>query len=119
MKNVLIVDDYMEMVDLISDILEPLDIEIDKAYNGKQAFEKLLDKEYALVITDNNMPVLSGLSLIENSKKIGISCKFLLITADSMIDVYRNITPENKPDSFLSKPFLTHMLFNIVEQLLE
>lgn len=45
------------------------DAEVDTALNGKIGFEKLSTKEYELVLSDVNMPVMDGYEMIEKIKK--------------------------------------------------
>ena len=119
MKRILIADDTPDMLELMCAILEPLNVEIDLASDGKEAFEFIMDNNYDIVITDNNMPKLSGICLIENCKKLGTDTKFLLVTADSVVGIFDKVEVGFGPDSFLSKPFHSSDLFNIIEQWLE
>lgn len=119
MKNILVVDDSIEIVELVCEILEPLDAEIDVAYNGKVAFDMMMNKKYDVVVSDHVMPILTGLSLIENCKKLNLKSKFLLISGSPLSEILSEINQKYKPDSFLSKPFHTQTLFDIVEQMLE
>ena len=46
-----------------------------------EAFEFLREKEPDVVFTDIRMPGLSGLDLIEMSKREGLNCEFVLISS--------------------------------------
>ena len=65
--RLLIVDDSPEIVEILSSVLEVAGHEVDKAYNGTEAVQHLLDKRYEVVITDAKMPEMDGIEL----------CKFI------------------------------------------
>ncbi len=53
------------------------------ANNGKSGLELILDKQPDIAIVDINMPVLTGLELIEQVTEKKIRCKFILLTGYS------------------------------------
>jgi signal transduction histidine kinase/CheY-like chemotaxis protein len=63
--RVLVVDDARINRALISRALQPLAVEVDLACDGQEGLDLLSSQQYALVITDVNMPNVSGLELIE------------------------------------------------------
>lgn len=58
--KILLVDDNEMNVKVAIGLLGPLEMQIDVAYNGKEALDKLRDKEYDLVFMDHMMPVMDG-----------------------------------------------------------
>ncbi|MEQ8580679.1 MAG: response regulator transcription factor [Marinoscillum sp.] len=69
-KDILLVDDHAMIRIAIKEYLKgssEFNI-VAEAENGKEAFDILLSQPFDLVITDINMPVVSGLELIENIK---------------------------------------------------
>lgn len=71
MKNILIVDDEkfirLGIEAIIKNTFE--DINIDLARNGQEAYEKTLAVEYDLIISDINMPVMTGIEFIKKLYK--------------------------------------------------
>ncbi|MER3123713.1 response regulator, partial [Bacillus altitudinis] len=61
MKNVLIVDDDVEIVDSIELYLRNEGINIFKAYDGMQALEILVSNDIHLILMDIMMPKLDGI----------------------------------------------------------
>jgi len=61
--KLLVVDDYAEIVNLLSSYLELSGHEIDKALNGGEAVELLRNNSYNVVITDAEMPGMNGMEL--------------------------------------------------------
>ncbi|HHX81183.1 MAG TPA: response regulator [Acholeplasmataceae bacterium] len=62
-KRILLVDDSMINLEVVSFILKEKGVEIDVASNGKIAFDKFVESDenhYDLILMDMRMPVLSG-----------------------------------------------------------
>ncbi len=82
--KILIVDDFSTMRRIIRNILKQLEfINVEEAENGSAAFEKLKDADYDLLITDWNMPNMTGLDLLKEvraNEKLK-DLKVLLVTA--------------------------------------
>jgi len=67
-KRVLIVDDNLNNRKILKGFLDHLEIENDEAYDGKQAYEKILansgtKKHYDIVLLDYHMPVMDGIEM--------------------------------------------------------
>ena len=74
-NRVLVVDDDREIVSAIAKLLEAEGIEVERAYNGMQAVEKLSDTDVHLIILDIMMPTMDGISAtikIRNERNIPI-----------------------------------------------
>ncbi|TBR17613.1 response regulator, partial [bacterium] len=69
--KVLVVDDSFLMRKIISDAInaDPLLEVIDKAKNGKEALEKILDLKPDIVTMDVNLPIMDGISVLEEVMK--------------------------------------------------
>lgn len=65
MKRILIVDDSRWMCDAIAAQIGYDSHQVDMAVNAQQALEMLQQMSYDLMITDFNMPTMSGVELIE------------------------------------------------------
>jgi len=84
--KILVVDDFSTMRRIIRNILKQLGYSnIEEAEDGDVAFEKLKEAEYDFVITDWNMPNMTGLDLlkaIRSNEKLK-DLKVLLVTAEA------------------------------------
>jgi DNA-binding response OmpR family regulator len=69
MATIMIVDDEPKIVELISDMLSPLEHEIVCAYNGDEALKKLEDIKPDLVLLDIMMPGVDGLEVCQKIKE--------------------------------------------------
>jgi two-component system, chemotaxis family, chemotaxis protein CheY len=65
MKSIMVVDDSKVVRKLILNILSKRDFSCIEAENGIEALEKLVANKVDLIISDLNMPKMSGLELVK------------------------------------------------------
>ena len=84
--RILVVDDFSTMRRIIRNILKQLGfINVEEAEDGSAAFEKLKEADYDLLITDLNMPNMTGLDLLKEvraNEKLK-DLKVLMVTAEA------------------------------------
>ena len=84
--KILIVDDFSTMRRIVRNILKQLEyVNVEEAEDGDVAFEKLKESDYDFVITDWNMPNMTGLDLLKEiraNEKLK-DLKVLLVTAEA------------------------------------
>ena len=83
MYKVMLVDDERLILEGILNIIdwEKLGMKvIHMAENGKEALEKNKENPVDIIITDINMPVITGLDLIKSMKKINKRVKFIVLS---------------------------------------
>jgi two-component system chemotaxis response regulator CheY len=103
--SVFIVDDEEAIVEAYQAILETEGIEvIDTAFNGKEALEKFkgLKDRPDVVLMDQIMPSLDGISAMVEMHKIDPSLKVLFISADP---ASKNRAIRSGAIGFIEKPF--------------
>ncbi len=66
MRKVLIVDDSLSMRQMVSFTLRQGGFDVLEAGHGQEALDKLRSAVVDLIITDLNMPVMDGITLIRN-----------------------------------------------------
>ena len=105
--KVLLVDDFATMRKIVRNILGQLGIKnVDEADDGSTALPKLKQNKYDIVISDWNMPKMTGLDLLkavradENLK----SLPFLMVTAEALKDNIVAAAQEGISD-YVVKPF--------------
>lgn len=69
MKKVLIVDDSISMRQMVGFTLKQGGFDVVEAEHGQDALDKLQGAAVDLIITDLNMPVMDGITLIQNVRK--------------------------------------------------
>lgn len=123
--KILVVDDEEIIRDSISYILESEGYEVDKAENGKIAYEKIKEKHFDLVITDIEMPAMKGTELLEKIKTLDPQTAVIIITAfgslDTAITALRNGASDYilKPVEFDELLIKVKRLFEIKDLLIE
>jgi len=115
--KILIAEDEKVMREMLVDYLSMFDYEIDQAENGKVAWEKWNQAKYNLVVSDINMPEMSGIDLLKNIKTADNTFPVILITGVT-IEKARKSAEDYKADAFLSKPFKIKELLATIEEVL-
>jgi signal transduction histidine kinase/CheY-like chemotaxis protein/Ca2+-binding EF-hand superfamily protein len=67
--DILIVDDEENVRDLMKEILQKEGFKVDLAATGSEALNRIAKKQYALILSDLNMPVLDGKGLFDKIRK--------------------------------------------------
>lgn len=68
-KNILIVDDNRDALELLFDRLEMEGFQVDIAYDGEEGLQKVSKTDYKLVILDIMMPGLDGFEVLSRIKR--------------------------------------------------
>jgi len=79
--RVLVVDDEPLICRLNTDILAGAGYQVDIAENGAAAWDALQRKDYDLLVTDNQMPKLSGVDLVTKVRTAGMVLPVIMATA--------------------------------------
>jgi CheY-like chemotaxis protein len=65
MSTILLVDDETELLDLYTEVLELMDHRVLRAHDGREALEIAHERRPDLVVTDWQMPRMSGVELCQ------------------------------------------------------
>lgn len=119
-KKILVVDDMTTIRKIVKKTLGELDFKnVVEAKDGKEAWETLsVDcSEYSFIISDWNMPVLSGIQFLEKIRAEEITKKipFIFLTAESDVSQVRQAI-EAGADNYILKPFSAFDLKTKIEQ---
>ncbi|QSX37151.1 response regulator [Shewanella sedimentimangrovi] len=85
MKKILAVDDSASMRQMVGFTLKTAGFDVTEATNGDEALKVAQSKDFDLVISDVNMPVMDGITLIRNLRNLP-AYKFtplLMLTTES------------------------------------
>jgi DNA-binding response OmpR family regulator len=102
--NVLIVEDEKSLSHEMEIFLTKQGFNVDVAFNGKTASEKIFVNAYDFVLLDLGLPDYNGLDLLREAKQSNRESAFIILTARNEIDD-RIKGLDMGADDYLSKPF--------------
>ena len=115
--RILVVDDDSVIRLLSSAALIRSGYQVETAEDGEIGWEALHSKSYDLLITDNNMPKVSGIELVKKLRSTGLSLPVILVSgAMPTEDLTRH--PWLQVAATLLKPFSGEELLEIVKKVL-
>lgn len=104
MANILIVDDDREVANFLSYFLKEKNLDVYKAYSGKD-FQRLFRQQpYHLALIDVKLPDASGLDILKEITEQMPACKTIVMTGYSTIKVAVEAIKLGAND-FIEKPF--------------
>ena len=116
-RRILVVDDDPYLRHLTAEILLQQGYEVNAAEDGIVAWQALNDHRYDLMITDNQMPNLTGVALLKKLRLFGMVLPVILASGTfPMQGAAANAWLE--PDATLRKPYTPELLLRTVKKLL-
>jgi DNA-binding response OmpR family regulator len=118
--RILAVEDESAVAQLLSLVLGGPTSKVTHVFNGEEALAKIADdaQPFDIVITDHNMPKMTGLQLVGKLRAGRFGGKIVVLSAhltQENVQAYTNL----KVDLMLSKPFDVNDLRKRVDALLE
>jgi len=97
---------------------EEFTAEVETAIDGDKALEKVKEKNYDLVLSDHNMPGITGVELLKKVKKITPNAVRIIITGHQDLDTAKRAINEAQVHEYIEKPWDNEDLrFTIYENL--
>ena len=104
--RILVVDDEQFNIELLEDLLIPLNFEVISASNGSDALKLLNRIEIDLILLDVRMPGIDGFELCTNLKNNEITRMIPIVIVSALDDIESRIKGiEAGADDFIIKPF--------------
>jgi len=120
-KIVLVVDDNKMNLIIAQKLLESYKLVVDVAHSGKEALEKVTQKEYAVVFMDCMMPEMDGTETTKRLRDLDVAyCKevpVVALTANAINGVREELVAEGF-DDYLAKPIVREQLEEIIQKYL-
>ncbi len=119
MKRVLVVDDEVDIVELLSYNLKKEGFGVDAAYDGETALQKITANTYDLVLLDLMLPGIQGLELcrIIRGNPATARTPIIMLTAKGE-EVDKIVGLEMGADDYMTKPFSPRELVARVKAIL-
>ncbi len=114
-KTVLVVDDSTSMRQMVSFTMKEAGFEVIEGANGQEALSNVQGKAVNLVITDLNMPVMDGMTLIRQlrTKPEFKFTPILMLTTESQ-DAKKQEGKAAGATGWIVKPFNPEQLLQVV-----
>lgn len=116
-KTILAVDDSASIRQMVSFTLKSAGYEVVEAVDGQDGLDKAKSRSINLVLTDQNMPRMDGLTLIRNLRGMPqyASTPILMLTTESS-DVMKSQGRAAGATGWLVKPFDPQKLIEVVRK---
>ena len=116
MKQILLIDDDIELCALLTDYLQAEGFEVEAVHNGESGLQKALTGSYSIVALEVMLPGISGLDVLRRLRPQS-RVPVLLLTARGE-DVDRIVGLELGADDYVPKPFNTRELLARIQAIL-
>jgi two-component system chemotaxis response regulator CheY len=118
--KILIADDSRVMRQIVTRTLRQAgfgDHELVEAVDGRQAYEMVAEESPDLVISDWNMPMMTGVEVLRQLRASGNGVKFGFVTSECTPEMRRQ-AKEAGAQFFIVKPFTTERFDEIFSPIL-
>jgi two-component system response regulator TctD len=115
--RILVVADDRDLRRINAMVLTHAGYAVDMAEDGAAAWEALQANRYELVITDNNMPRLTGIELLKKLRSARMELPVIMATGTLPTQELAQ-NPWLEPVAMLAKPYATDRLLDTVKDVL-
>ncbi|MEW6184284.1 MAG: chemotaxis response regulator CheY [Thermodesulfobacteriota bacterium] len=119
--KILVVDDFTTMRRIVRNLLKQLGYEnIEEAEDGQEAFSKLKNDKFHFIISDWNMPHMTGIELLQQVRA-DLELKtlpFLMVTAESEKEKVIEAI-KSGVNNYIIKPFTAEILKEKMDKIFE
>ena len=117
--RILVVDDELDMLALLAMIIsEKTDHKVTTTNNPLEVVQFVKERKYDLIISDLKMPIMDGIELITEIKKIDQYIPILVITAYGSIESAEDAIIKGAYD-YITKPFRKEQILIAIDRALE
>lgn len=82
MKKILIIDDNEDILSIFKESLADEGYDVSIANSGKKGIELINKKQFDLLVTDINMPGISGIDILKKAKDHCLNIPIILMSAN-------------------------------------
>ena len=118
MRRILLAEDDESMRGFLERALLRAGYEVVSYNNGIEAFERLKEEPFSLLLTDIVMPQMDGIELARRASELDPELKIMFITGFAAVTL-NNASEAPNDARVLSKPFHLKDLVDEVERLLD
>lgn len=111
--SILVVDDEFDVAELVAELLTVRDHQVATASNGQLARELLASHDYDLVITDFMMPIVDGITLVQQMRAETRLARIPVIMISAQRELPEGVHP-GLVQAILRKPFSPRLLYEAI-----
>ncbi|MEG4808325.1 PAS domain S-box protein [Microcoleus sp. F8-D3] len=118
--KIVVIDDKWANRSVINNLLSPIGFEVSEANDGQEGWEKILEVQPDLIVTDLLMPELDGFEIIKRVRESETFKDTVIIVSSASVfetDQYRSL--EAGGNTFLPKPVQATALLQKLQQYLD
>lgn len=104
MKNVLIIEDDSQIIELLTIHLTDLSCKVESVRNGRDGLDIALKGSFDLLILDIMLPGINGMEICRRLRHSGVQTPILILSAKSE-EIDKVVGLETGADDYLTKPF--------------
>jgi two-component system, chemotaxis family, chemotaxis protein CheY len=114
-KSILVVDDTLSMRKMVAAVLRPAGYDVEEAGDGVEALKLANARVFDLVVTDQNMPRMDGVSLIRELRRLpSYDPVALLVLSTEGNPELKQKAREAGATGWMAKPFDPQRMVEIV-----
>ena len=116
--NILIVDDNAINLTVAEGLLKPLQMKIDTALSGKEAIDKISEKQYDMIFMDHMMPELDGVETTHIIRRLHPEYDMVPIIAltANVVEETRFMFLSEGMNDFVAKPIELRMIISVIKR---
>lgn len=117
-RRILLLEDDISLNETVVEYLQENDFDVISIYDGEDAYSKIYEEKFDLLLLDVNVPSLNGFELLENLRKDNINTPVIFITSLNSMDSFEKGF-ELGCDDYIRKPFELKELLIRIESILK
>lgn len=118
--DILLVDDSRTMRIILQRAIKQAgyrNLSVSEAENGAQALEKLRSEQPRLILSDWNMPEMSGIDFLREVRAAANDVPFGFVTSESSVEM-KNLAMKTGATFMLTKPFTPDDIQEVLDPIL-
>jgi two-component system, cell cycle response regulator DivK len=117
---ILLVDDYLDALDMYREYLLRCGYRVEIAINGAEALRAAANQRPDLILMDVQMPIMNGIDAMRilRSQQVFASVPIVALTAHALDDEHQHMLMQGF-DDVIAKPCLPNVLVEAIERLLQ
>jgi CheY-like chemotaxis protein len=121
-NRILVADDNQTFLDTVAEVFERRHFSVEAVTNGRVAAELIATLEHLrLVITDHNMPGMSGVDVLRIARETRPMALRVLMSSEigQDTDFDASLSKQCEPHELIKKPVLMSVLIGLIDRIMQ